>query len=97
VGDARWARFQKKLEDINKLREYLQNTRRGGMSLWEQLRRPGSKVAGAPAENPDIKKMGFDRDVLQAVAIDAKYRIFGLRRRRSCRRLGRGLLLRRAG
>ncbi|MHC4464598.1 MAG: tRNA uridine-5-carboxymethylaminomethyl(34) synthesis enzyme MnmG, partial [Planctomycetota bacterium] len=34
VGDARWARFQKKLEDINKLREYLQNTRRGGMSLW---------------------------------------------------------------
>jgi tRNA uridine 5-carboxymethylaminomethyl modification enzyme len=73
VDDARWARFQKKLEDISKLREYLQNTRRGGLSLWEQLRRPGSKVAEAPAENPDIKNMGFDRDVLQAVTIDAKY------------------------
>jgi len=73
VGEERWARFQKKLEGISKLKGYLQNTRRGGPSLWEQLRRPKSNVAETLAENPDIKSTGFDREVLQAVTIDAKY------------------------
>jgi len=73
VDKERWARFKKKLEGINKLKSYLQNARTGGLSLWEQLRRPGSGVAETLAENPDIKNMGFDRQVLQAVTIDAKY------------------------
>jgi len=73
VDKERWARFKKKLGGINKLKEYLQNARTGGLSLWEQLRRPGSGVAETLAENPDIKNMGPDRQVLQAVTIDAKY------------------------
>jgi tRNA uridine 5-carboxymethylaminomethyl modification enzyme len=87
VDEERWARFQKKLKGIGELKGYLQNTRRGGLSLWEHLRRPGpvrdpkekgsngagSRVAETLAENPEIKNMGFDREVLQAVTIDAKY------------------------
>jgi tRNA uridine 5-carboxymethylaminomethyl modification enzyme len=73
VGEERWARFQKKVEGIDKVRSYLQNTRRGGLSLWEQLRRPESNVADTLVENPDIKNMGFNKEVLQAVTIDAKY------------------------
>ena len=73
VDKGRWAGFRKKLEGIDKLKSYLQNTRRGGLGLWEQLRRPKSRVGEELTENSDIKNMGFDKDVLQAVIVDAKY------------------------
>jgi len=69
----RWSGFQKKLDGIDRLKSYLQNTRRGGLSLWEHSRRPESNVAETLAENRDIKNMGIDKNVLQAVTIDAKY------------------------
>ena len=78
----RWAKFRKKLEGIEKLKEYLQNTRTGGLSLWEQLRRPQSDVAKTLAENPDIKNMGLNKEVLQAVTIDAKYQGYLARQQR---------------
>jgi len=73
VDKGRWAGFRKKLEGIDKLKSYLQNTRRGGLGLWEQLRRPKSRVGEELTESSDIKNMGFDKDVLQAVIVDAKY------------------------
>ena len=69
----RWSGFQKKLDGIDRLKSYLQNTRERGLSLWEKLRQPGSSVAVTLAENRDIKNMGIDKNVLQAVTIDAKY------------------------
>ena len=73
VDEKRWTKFQKKLEEISKLRSYLTNSRSGGTSLWEQLRQPDSNLAETLAENPDVKNMNLAEDVLQAVIIDAKY------------------------
>jgi len=73
VDEKRWTRFQNKLEDINKLKSYLANTRSGGLSLLEQLQQPDNIIAQTLAEDPYVKKSQFSRDVLQAVIIDAKY------------------------
>ena len=73
VDNERWKIFQNKLEGIDKLRNYLDITRSGGISLWELLRRPKSSLVEIMAENSDRKKVGFSDDVLQAVTIDAKY------------------------
>jgi len=73
VDEKRWTKFQKKLEQIDKLKGYLTNSRSGGTSLWEQLRQPDSTFAETLAENPDVKDMNLAEDVLQAVIIDAKY------------------------
>ena len=73
VDDARWAKYEKKLCDIEKLKNYLTITRSGHVSFWEQLRRPGNMLVQTLSDNADIKKMSFDRTVVDAVVIDAKY------------------------
>jgi tRNA uridine 5-carboxymethylaminomethyl modification enzyme len=73
VDDKRWERFQKKLADIERLREYLKNNRSEGIVLWEQLRRPNSPLAPALAEISEIKDAGFSKEVIDAAVIDAKY------------------------
>jgi tRNA uridine 5-carboxymethylaminomethyl modification enzyme len=77
VDEKRWTRFQNKLKGIDKLKNYLKNTRSGGLSLWEQLRQPNNTVSKQLAEgsfgNSDIKNTSSDNGVLQAVIIDAKY------------------------
>jgi tRNA uridine 5-carboxymethylaminomethyl modification enzyme len=73
VDKDRWAKFCKKLEGIDNLKQYLQDTRTKGLSLWEHMRRPDSNVPQTLTENPDIKNMRLDKAVLQAVTIDAKY------------------------
>ncbi len=73
VDNKRWSKFQNKLEGIDKLKKYLMVTRSRGVSLWEQLRRPKSSLMKILDENSECKKFSFADDVLQAVAIDAKY------------------------
>ena len=77
VGNKRWEKFQKKMQDISKLRGYLENTRSGGLSLWGQLRQSGNSVDKITSDNCNMKNAGFDKkvngEVWQAVIIDAKY------------------------
>ena len=73
VCEKRWTRFQKKLDDIRRLKNYLADERPGGTSLWEQLRKPGNTLSETLAESPEFRNMGLARDVLEAVIIDAKY------------------------
>lgn len=73
VDEERWARFQKKLEAVDKLKSYLTGVRSGGLSMWEQLRGANNAVARELVDNPDIKNMGSGEEVLQVVIIDAKY------------------------
>ena len=68
VDECRWQKFQNKLENMDRLKSYLQNTRLNNLSLWEHLRQPNNTVAAQLAQNPDIKN-----DVLEALTIDAKY------------------------
>jgi tRNA uridine 5-carboxymethylaminomethyl modification enzyme len=73
VDQYRWAQFQKKLDDIDKLTGYLKSKRSEGMSLWEQLRQPNNTVLESLRDNPDVKNINLTDEVLQAVIIDAKY------------------------
>lgn len=72
VSDERWAKFQEKCDKIHILTDYMQDTRVNGQSLWQQLKRPDC----ASVENllgSSMNEIHFSRDVLEAVAIDAKY------------------------
>ena len=82
VGPERRRRFQKKLEDIETLRQFLQATRRDGRSLWDLLRRPNSELAEQLASVPEIAQAGYAEDVLEAVAVDAKYEGYLAKQRR---------------
>jgi tRNA uridine 5-carboxymethylaminomethyl modification enzyme len=73
VDAKRWDKLQKKLRDIEILKDYLAQSRTGGTTLWDQLRRPNSPLAQTLPDNPDVKKAGFDETILEAVIIDAKY------------------------
>ncbi|MBM4029643.1 MAG: tRNA uridine-5-carboxymethylaminomethyl(34) synthesis enzyme MnmG, partial [Planctomycetes bacterium] len=68
VEEMRWARFQRKLAAIEGLQQYLRSTRSEGASLWDLLRRPDSDVPHRLAALP-----GYERDIVEAVAVDAKY------------------------
>ncbi len=73
VDGERWARFQKKLADLAKLKGYLANERSGGASLWDQLRRPQSSLADSLSDHPEIRKMDITKDIIEAAVVDAKY------------------------
>jgi tRNA uridine 5-carboxymethylaminomethyl modification enzyme len=73
VDDKRWRKFQDKHKKIDKFKSHLKSTRSGGLSLWEQLQQPDNIVTKQLTESPNIKNMGCDNSVLQAVIIDAKY------------------------
>jgi tRNA uridine 5-carboxymethylaminomethyl modification enzyme len=73
VDDGRYERFQRKLSDIEALKQHLCATRGDGASLWDLLRRPDGDMAERLPELPEVKAAGYTRDVLEAVAIDAKY------------------------
>jgi tRNA uridine 5-carboxymethylaminomethyl modification enzyme len=73
VGPDRYRRFQKKRDDIEALRQFLQATRREGHSLWDLLRRPNSDLADQLVQVPEIEAAGYGREVREAVAVDAKY------------------------
>ncbi|MFH1717042.1 MAG: FAD-dependent oxidoreductase, partial [Planctomycetota bacterium] len=76
VDERRWARFQNKLGQIEKLKTYLKTSTpadAGRITLWDQLRRPDNTLAATLAEHPDIRNMKLGEEVLLAVIIDAKY------------------------
>ena len=73
VNEDRRAKFQKKTDDLGKLKDYLTNERSGGASLWDQLRRPRNNLADTLGNDPKVRKMDISKDVLEAAAIDAKY------------------------
>jgi tRNA uridine 5-carboxymethylaminomethyl modification enzyme len=73
VDSRRWEKFQNKLSDIERLREYLTKTRQDGVSLWQQLRRPNSPLTETLRNDPRIKEAGFSKEVIDAAVIDARY------------------------
>jgi tRNA uridine 5-carboxymethylaminomethyl modification enzyme len=73
VDSRRWEKFQNKLSDIERLREYLTKTRQDGVSMWQQLRRPNSPLAETLHNDLRIKEAGFSKEVVNALVIDARY------------------------
>jgi tRNA uridine 5-carboxymethylaminomethyl modification enzyme len=73
VDENRFKKFKNKVDAIENLKNYLQNECSAGLSLWEHLRKPHSPLAEKLSDNTHIKNKGFTKDVVEAVAIDAKY------------------------
>ncbi|MBN2180738.1 MAG: tRNA uridine-5-carboxymethylaminomethyl(34) synthesis enzyme MnmG, partial [Sedimentisphaerales bacterium] len=73
VGRPRWEKFQNKLEQIDKIKKYLIQTRSDKGSLWDLLRQPHNTLAETLAEHPEIKNMNPSDEIIQAVTTEAKY------------------------
>ncbi|MHC4756889.1 MAG: tRNA uridine-5-carboxymethylaminomethyl(34) synthesis enzyme MnmG, partial [Planctomycetota bacterium] len=84
VDQYRWEKYQQKLADIEKFKSYLRNTRRGGASLWDLLRRtqPGTSPSESLTDDSAVKAMGLSEEVIEAVTIDAKYEGYLAKQRR---------------
>jgi len=76
VSDERWAKFQKKLRDIKRLRDYLSANREGAVTLWDRLRQPNpdvSRPVETLGERLEVRAMNLSPEVIEAAVIDAKY------------------------
>jgi tRNA uridine 5-carboxymethylaminomethyl modification enzyme len=76
VGQERWTKLQNKLDQIDKLKNYLKSTTmpgEGRITLWDKLRQTDNTLAARLADDPEVQRMNLDKDVLEAVTIDAKY------------------------
>jgi tRNA uridine 5-carboxymethylaminomethyl modification enzyme len=57
----------------SRLRKYLKENNSDQISLWDRLRQPHNPLTENLPERPEIKKMNFSQDIIEAVVIDAKY------------------------
>jgi tRNA uridine 5-carboxymethylaminomethyl modification enzyme len=73
VDDVRWARFQNRRESIDELRQRLSNVRVRGDSLLQILRRPESTWDSLCQLDASLIHSQFTSDVINQVAIEAKY------------------------
>jgi tRNA uridine 5-carboxymethylaminomethyl modification enzyme len=73
VDNNRWDKFQSKINALDSLKDYLNNTRSNGITLWQKLRRPNNTLANTLENDPYIKQQNFSPEVLQGAIIDAKY------------------------
>ena len=73
VDNNRWQKFQSKINDIESLKKYLNNTCANGITLWQTLRRPNNTLTQTLKDDPHIKQQNFSPEILQAAIIDAKY------------------------
>ncbi|MHC4215306.1 MAG: tRNA uridine-5-carboxymethylaminomethyl(34) synthesis enzyme MnmG [Planctomycetota bacterium] len=73
VDNNRWHKYKSKINDIESLKNYLNNTRSNTITLWQTLRRPNNTLAQTLKDDPQIKQQNYSPQVLQAAIIDAKY------------------------
>ena len=73
IDDARWVRFQRRRDSIERLRGHLAKTRLGGESLAERLRRPPMGWAELVELDPTLADFAADPSVVEQAVIEAKY------------------------
>ncbi|MCK4913269.1 MAG: tRNA uridine-5-carboxymethylaminomethyl(34) synthesis enzyme MnmG [Planctomycetes bacterium] len=88
VDENRWQKFQEKSNNISKLKNYLNTIPSNGSSDWHQLRQPNNKLAEMLINNPNIKAMKIDNDVVEAAIIDAKYEGYLIKQQRLVKKMG---------
>ena len=89
VGDERWAKFETKLEQIEKLKQYLISRRRGGLSLWQRLKQPNNALAETLRQEPAIAAMNLPEATIETTVIDAKYEGYLIRQEKTVQQLRR--------
>ncbi|MDG3004717.1 tRNA uridine-5-carboxymethylaminomethyl(34) synthesis enzyme MnmG [Paludisphaera mucosa] len=73
VDDARWTRFEARRDAVEGLRERLTTTRRGGVALFQVLRRHETTWDDLVALDPDLAAASYAADAVAQVTIEAKY------------------------
>ena len=89
VSDERWSKFETKLEQIEKLKQYLMSSRHKGISLWRQLKQPDSGLADALAKEHEIAAMNLPAATIETTVIDAKYEGYLIRQEKVVQQLRR--------
>lgn len=82
----RYERFKLKLEQIERLSDYLKSHRSGGKSLWQQLSQPANPLADNLLKEPAIQAMQPSREVVEAVVTDVRYSGYLLRQQKMVER-----------
>ncbi|MGP0063651.1 MAG: tRNA uridine-5-carboxymethylaminomethyl(34) synthesis enzyme MnmG [Isosphaeraceae bacterium] len=73
VDDHRWMRFLARRDAIARLRDLLTETRVGGHTLYQALRRPSTTWDELLELAPSLESHGFPADVVSQMTIAAKY------------------------
>jgi tRNA uridine 5-carboxymethylaminomethyl modification enzyme len=73
IDDIRWDRFQQKLNDMQRLEDFLKSTRKDGKSLWQCIKQPQHPLSQDISGDADIMGLGLSKEVMDAVMIDSKY------------------------
>jgi tRNA uridine 5-carboxymethylaminomethyl modification enzyme len=73
VDDTRWKKFEKRRDDVQRLRTRLEGTRVSGASLFQALGRPEATWTEVVALDTKLSDEGFDNGVIDQLTIDAKY------------------------
>jgi tRNA uridine 5-carboxymethylaminomethyl modification enzyme len=89
VSEKRREKYQLKLSQITALAEFLKNTRKDGITLWQLLKQPNSPITETLADLPEIKQMNFKSDVIEGAAIDAKYEGYLVKQEKIVAKLGK--------
>ncbi|MEI8371262.1 MAG: tRNA uridine-5-carboxymethylaminomethyl(34) synthesis enzyme MnmG [Planctomycetota bacterium] len=71
VGDDRWQRLQRKLGEVARVEQLIENNRSEGLSLAQLLRRTETQWADLAARLPELADVS--QEVAQQVTYDAKY------------------------
>ncbi len=87
VDDGSWSRFEEKRARIGELAEWVGRIRRNGKSLDELLRTPGVTLASLIAETEELRALAPEREIVEAVEIESKYRGYISRQMREVERL----------
>ena len=87
VSNERWAKFETKLEQIEKLKQYLMSRRCNGLSLWQQLKQPNSAIAETLKHDPGIVAMNLSEAAIETTIIDAKYQGYLLKQEKGVQQL----------
>ncbi|OQY03433.1 MAG: tRNA uridine-5-carboxymethylaminomethyl(34) synthesis enzyme MnmG [Planctomycetales bacterium 4572_13] len=73
VGDIRWSRFEKKLDEMKRLEVFLKSTRKDGKPLWQTIKQPQHPLSQDISIDADVMGLGVSKEVMDAVRIEAKY------------------------
>lgn len=73
VDNERWHKYRQKVASIDQLKTYCKDTNLAGSNMWDLLRKPNSELAEKLSDNEYVKNADFDKSVVNAVVIDAKY------------------------
>ena len=73
VDDARWRKFERRRDQIDRLGSYLKATRSDGATLEQILRRPPTTWADLVALDPSLADRADDASAVEQVTIAAKY------------------------